>query len=87
MKKLRNAIPCRAEHVNDYIEFSDSIPAASILEWSSLVECWEKDNSQVNPFVPTVKSTYEVQCFSVSHLLTSQYNRSNYSTRCSASSG
>lgn len=60
MRKLRNAIPCRAEHVNDFFEFSDSIPASSIIEWTTMVEKWESNNEETNLFVPTVKSEYTI---------------------------
>jgi hypothetical protein len=52
------AVPERNDHVLEYEEYSDSLPAASILMWTDAVEAWEEDNSQVNPFVPTTKSKW-----------------------------
>lgn len=40
----------------DFYEFTESLPAASVLLWTDAVEKWEKDNTEVNPFVPTTKS-------------------------------
>jgi hypothetical protein len=38
------------------LEFSKSLPADSVLKWSEMVERWEKDEDEINPFVATVKS-------------------------------
>jgi hypothetical protein len=53
---MKNATPGRAEHVWDFIQFTESLPAALVLQWSEMVERWEQDNSEVNPFARTVKS-------------------------------
>lgn len=56
LRKLRNADRVKVEHMVDYLEFTESLPAQSILEWTEAVERWEADNSSINPFVPTCKS-------------------------------
>ena len=56
LRKIKNAIPDRNEHVRDFLQFSESLLASSVLQWSEMVEYWEKDNTQLNPFAPTVKS-------------------------------
>lgn len=56
LRKLRNAVPWRKETLMDFYEFTESLPAASVLLWTDAVEKWEKDNTEVNPFVPTTKS-------------------------------
>jgi hypothetical protein len=56
LRKLKNAVPERAEHVWNYHEFSKSLPEASVSEWRAMVEAWEKDRMKTNPFVITVKS-------------------------------
>jgi hypothetical protein len=56
LHKLKNAVPERSEHVWDFLEFSKSLPADSVVQWAEMVERWEKDKDEVNPLVPTVKS-------------------------------
>ena len=56
LRKLKNALLWRADSLVDFYEFTESLPAVSMLEWTEAVERWEKDNSDVNPFVPTAKS-------------------------------
>jgi hypothetical protein len=56
LRKLKVAVPERNNHVVDYELFSESLPASSVLEWTDAVEAWEKDNSETNPYVATVKS-------------------------------
>lgn len=69
LRKLKAAVVSRDDHVEDFYTFTDSIPAKSVIGWTSSVESWEKDNSKVNPFVPTMKSKH---CYLISadHLLT-----------------
>jgi hypothetical protein len=38
------------------MEFTKSLPADTVLEWSEMVEKWELNNEEVNLFVPTMKS-------------------------------
>ena len=56
LRKLKNADKVKMEHMLDYLEFTDSLPAQSILEWTNVVEQWEADSSKTNPFVSTTKS-------------------------------
>ncbi|KZP09993.1 hypothetical protein FIBSPDRAFT_913941 [Athelia psychrophila] len=46
----------RDDHLEDFYDFTATIPAASVLQWTSAVEEWEKDNERVNPFVSLTKS-------------------------------
>jgi hypothetical protein len=57
---MKNAVPGRSEHVWNFMEFSNSLPADSVLKWSETVERWEKDKREVNPFVATVASEFLV---------------------------
>lgn len=58
LRKLRAAVVARDDHVNDFHLFTDSLPAVSVLEWTPLVEKWEENNNEVNPFVATTKSKW-----------------------------
>lgn len=53
---MKNAVPGCAEHVWNFVEFSKSLPADSVLKWSEMVERWEEDENEVNPIVATVAS-------------------------------
>jgi hypothetical protein len=54
--KLKEAVPERADHVWDFLQFSDSLPATSVLEWTTIVKKWEENNSETNPFITTAPS-------------------------------
>jgi hypothetical protein len=56
LRKIKNAVPERSEQVWSFLEFSKSLPADSVLKWSEMVERWEKDEDEINPFVATVTS-------------------------------
>ena len=58
LRKLKSADKVKDEHVMDYLEFTDSLPAESILEWTDAIELWEADPSNTNPFVLTTKSKW-----------------------------
>lgn len=46
----------RDEHMEEFYAFSGTILAESVLNWTSMVEAWEMDNAQPNPFVSTIRS-------------------------------
>lgn len=50
------AVEARDEHVDGFYSFTDTIPVVSVLEWTSMVEAWEMDDDECNPFVPTIRS-------------------------------
>jgi hypothetical protein len=56
LRKIKNAVPERSEQVWSFLEFSKSLPADLVLKWSEMVEQWEKDEDEINPFVATVTS-------------------------------
>lgn len=35
-----------------------SVPPESVAAWKAMAELWESDNTQVNPFVVTMKSMF-----------------------------
>lgn len=51
LRKIRDAVPARAEHVSHFDELTSALPPASVLKWTSEVEAWEADNTLTNPFV------------------------------------
>ncbi|KZP23155.1 hypothetical protein FIBSPDRAFT_952228 [Athelia psychrophila] len=56
-RKIKDAVEARDEHIEEFYAFSDTIVATSVIEWTSMVEAWETDNTQSNPFVPTIRRT------------------------------
>jgi hypothetical protein len=65
LRKLKNAVPEGTEHVWAYHEFTRSLLEDLVAEWRIAVEAWEKDQDEVNPFVPTVKSKYVLNIYYV----------------------
>ena len=56
--KLKSADKVKDKHVMDYLEFTNSLPAESISEWTNMIKLWEADPSNTNPFVSTTKSKW-----------------------------
>jgi hypothetical protein len=51
LRRLHNAVPGRTDHVFDFQEFTKSLPADNVLEWTKMVESWDENNKETNPFV------------------------------------
>ncbi|KZP08329.1 hypothetical protein FIBSPDRAFT_914302 [Athelia psychrophila] len=56
LRKLKLAVECCDEHVEDFHDFTTMLPANNVLDWASAVEGWEKQNEQVNLYVSVSKS-------------------------------
>lgn len=56
LRKVKDAVPEKSDQVWAFEQMTASLPPASVATWTSAVELWESDNTQVNPFVVTVKS-------------------------------
>lgn len=50
MRKLKEAIPQRDQHISDLADFEEAIPAESLTAWRVMVESWEADRSKAHPF-------------------------------------
>ena len=50
MRKVKEAVPARDEHVLAFEEFNAALPEASTKEWTACVEAWEQDRTKPNPF-------------------------------------
>ncbi|KZP31898.1 hypothetical protein FIBSPDRAFT_944525 [Athelia psychrophila] len=59
LQKLKLTVECRDEHVEDFHDFTTTLPANNILDWASAVEGWEKQNEQVNLYVSVSKKDAE----------------------------
>lgn len=68
MRKLTAAVEGHDDHLEDFYDFTATIPAASVLQWTSAVEEWEKDNERVNPFVSLTKSKWLLFYYHYSNL-------------------
>ena len=40
-----------------FAEFSVSVPSGSLSEWKAMIEAWEKDDDEPNPFAPAIART------------------------------
>ncbi|KAF9523674.1 hypothetical protein CPB83DRAFT_898542 [Crepidotus variabilis] len=56
VRKVNEALPAREHQVGAFLEFTCALPASCILEWTSMVQEWERDRSKPNPFL--VPRTY-----------------------------
>ncbi|KAF7966740.1 hypothetical protein HWV62_37241 [Athelia sp. TMB] len=51
VRKIKDTVPERAQHVDDFEELTENLPPESVAAWTVAVEAWEADRRQVNPFV------------------------------------
>ncbi|KAH9479046.1 hypothetical protein JR316_0007621 [Psilocybe cubensis] len=51
VRKAKEAIAAREEHVEAFIEFDAALPVEATTEWTRLCQAWEQDPSQINPYV------------------------------------
>jgi hypothetical protein len=49
-------------HAYDFEKLMDSLPQESVTEWKAMVEKWEEDNSNENPFQVNIKGVYLMLC-------------------------
>ncbi|KAG6914351.1 hypothetical protein DXG01_000902 [Tephrocybe rancida] len=59
LRKAVEAIKQREEQVTNFLEFDSAFPEEDARAWTSMVQAWEADPSQPNPFVATVAKITE----------------------------
>jgi hypothetical protein len=55
LRKIKDAVPSASDQACDLEQLTDSLPPEAVAEWKAMVERWEEDNSNVNPFEVKVK--------------------------------
>jgi hypothetical protein len=58
MKKVRDAVPLRNDHIVALEELESTMLQDSLVQWRTAVELWEKDSNAPNPFKATRRSMY-----------------------------
>ncbi len=58
LKKVQEAVAMRAEHVEHFKALSDSLPLATVITFTSLIQAWEAGESQNNPYQATVEGEH-----------------------------
>ncbi|KAF8871964.1 hypothetical protein BD779DRAFT_1613866 [Infundibulicybe gibba] len=53
-RKVKEAVAERADHVAAFLDFSASLARETVVEWSEAVRQWESDQTNTNPFEPTL---------------------------------
>jgi hypothetical protein len=56
LRKVKEAVPARDEHVLAFEEFNAALPVESTKEWAACVEAWERDSKKPNPFYTELAS-------------------------------
>ncbi|KAF8874974.1 hypothetical protein BD779DRAFT_1613491 [Infundibulicybe gibba] len=59
LRKVKEAVPAREEHINAFQTFSSALPSASVQEWTGLVRAWEANRNMPNPFESTIHTVSE----------------------------
>jgi hypothetical protein len=68
LRRVKEAVPARDEHLLAFEEFNAALPAASTKEWTACIEAWELDNTKPNPFHAKLASQLFVRisyCYSL----------------------
>jgi hypothetical protein len=55
LRKIKEALPQRAEHAHNLHQLESIIDPSQLETWRGEIEAWEADNSKPNPFKPRVK--------------------------------
>ncbi|KAG6808347.1 hypothetical protein H0H92_004412 [Tricholoma furcatifolium] len=58
-RKVREAIKCCEEHVQAFEVFDMALPAEDTAEWTRIVQAWEADGTNPNPFQTTFETISE----------------------------
>ncbi|KAJ8701131.1 hypothetical protein PTI98_002092 [Pleurotus ostreatus] len=61
LRRAQEAVQMRAEHVTAFVEFSNSLPAATTRSFSELVWAWEADPTETNPYRATVETVSQAK--------------------------
>lgn len=69
LRKIKAAVPERAEQVEIFEDLSINLPPQSVATWTVAVEAWEKDKVNTNPFVSVAEGAFAVPVRSVGLIL------------------
>lgn len=58
LRKLKEAIPERDQHIFNLRDFEEAIPPASLTAWQVMITEWEQDRSKPNPFESEASGMY-----------------------------
>ncbi|KAG5223225.1 hypothetical protein IMY05_C1152001600 [Salix suchowensis] len=56
LRKMQEAVEMHAEHVGNFLDFSDSLPATIVQQFYGLVLQWESGSSEQNPYEAKVEA-------------------------------
>ncbi|KAF7968772.1 hypothetical protein HWV62_29344 [Athelia sp. TMB] len=59
LRKIKDAVPERAQQVDIFEELSENLPPESVAKWTVAVEAWERDRFKPNPFVAITETVTE----------------------------
>lgn len=62
LKKAQEAVDMRSEHVGHFLALSDSLPAATVATFTTLVHTWEADTSKDNPYESKIEGKVTRVC-------------------------
>jgi len=68
LRKVKEAVPARAEHTLAFEEFNAALAKPSTQAWSQLVKAWEEDKTKPNPFRATLRSKCSLYVRATMHL-------------------
>ena len=57
---MQEAVEMRSEHVGNFLDFSNSLPAAIVQQFYTLVRQWEAGTSEINPYEAKVEGLFRL---------------------------
>ncbi|KAK0472593.1 hypothetical protein IW261DRAFT_1424183 [Armillaria novae-zelandiae] len=68
LQKIKDALPNAAEYKSRFEHFTKTLPSEEIAKWTVMVEAWEADTEEPNPFAQTMASKSEAaMCLQLAH--------------------
>ncbi|KAJ8472566.1 hypothetical protein ONZ45_g16612 [Pleurotus djamor] len=61
LTKFEEALVMRSAHATAFLEFSASLPTASVEGFTKAVRTWERDPTKMNPYRPTIAETTQAK--------------------------
>ena len=60
--KMKDAVPSAGDQAYNFEKLTDSLPPETVSEWKAMVEKWEEDNSNENPYQVKVNGVFLIRC-------------------------
>ena len=60
LSQLQNALAMRSKHKTEFEKLSQTFGADDLARWNNMIEAWNDDPRQPNPFQETIRSRFKL---------------------------